>query len=211
MKRHGETGGASLLVVLGVAGLLVLGAVSLYVYASGVRQTALDWETDLNKAVRVEVSERATYETSIMEQLDLSNLKADRMKDIISSAIAGRYGDNPGQGKALFQAVAEAYPGTEGLNIYDKVLTSIAAGREAIRNKQNLRIEMAQAFNNWRKQGFVRSRILNGVYPSTDLTFKVGDKTYVAVEALEKMSEPISTANVNDSFEKGVEKPIKMR
>lgn len=133
------------------------------------------------------------------------------MKEILASAMEGRFGDNPQQGNALFTAVAEAYPGTEGLNIYDKVLPAIQAGREAIRNKQNLRVEKAQAYNYWRKEGIFRAWVLSGIYPSRDLHFKVGGVDYYATEALEKMAEPLSTANVNKSFETGLEAPVKIK
>lgn len=189
--------------------LIVVAGLGFYSYAVSIRNTALAWETDLNKVVRIEVSERATYETSIIEQLGLPEAKTGKIKEIVSAAMEGRYGDNPTQGRALLQVVTEAYPSTEGLNIYDKVLASVQAGREAIRNKQNLRIEKAQAYNYWRKQGFIRSRVLSGFYPSQDLTFKVGNVTYYADEALNKMIEPISTKDVNKTFETGLEQPIK--
>jgi hypothetical protein len=210
-KCHSEAGMAGNLIVIAIAVGLVVVGLGFYGYASSVRNTALAWETDLNKSVRVEISERATYETSIVEQLGLVDQKAEKMKEIISAAISGRYGDNPNQGQALFQAVAEAYPGTEGLKHYDKIHTSVVSGREAIRNKQNLRIEKAQAYNYWRKEGILRPMILGSIYPSRDLHFRVGSKDYYAVDALDKMSEPISTQNVNDTFERGVEKPIRMK
>ena len=200
--------GAVGVVALAVIAAVVLGGVAFYSYAASVRNTALAWETDLNKVVRVEVSERATYETSIVEQLGLADAKKGAMKEIIAAGMEGRFGDNPKEGNLLFKAVVEAYPGTEGLNIYDKVLTGVQAGREGIRNKQNLRIEKAQAYNYWRKEGLLRPLILSGIYPSRDLTFKVGSTTYYAADALEKMVEPISTASVNKTFETGIEKPV---
>lgn len=202
---------AGLMVTLVVLGGLVLAGLGLYKYAVSIRNQALAWETDLNAVVRVEMSERATYENTFYEQTGLANLKSEKMDAIIRNAIEGRYGDNPNQGQALLNAVAEAYPGTEGLNIYDKIFPTVAAGREAIRNKQNLKIEKAQAYNFWRKQGAFRAWVLSGVYPSHDLSLKVGDKTYYATEALEKMAEPISTATVNKSFETGVEEPLKAK
>src|SRR3989344_200442 len=203
--------GIGLLGVFGVVGVLVVGLLGFYAYASSVRNQALAWETDLNKIVRVEVSERATYESTFYEQTGLANLKSEKMDAIIKNAIEGRYGDNPNQGQALLNAVSEAYPNMEGLNIYDKILPTIAAGREAIRNKQNLRIEKAQAYNYWRKEGLLlRPCILSQIYPSRDLNFRVGSTTYYAAEALEKMAEPISTAAVNKSFETGIEAPLKV-
>lgn len=200
--------GVVAVVAIAIVGVLLLGGLSLYGYAASIRNQALAWETDLNKVVRIEVSERATYENSILEQTGLADLKSDKMNSIIRGAIEGRYGDNPSQGTALLQVVKEAYPDTKGLDIYDRILPAIAAGREAIRNKQNLRIEKAQAFDYWRKEGIFRAWILSGIYPSRDLTFKIGDKTYYAAEALEKMAEPISTGAVNKSFETGLEGPV---
>ncbi|MDO8558316.1 MAG: hypothetical protein Q7S09_03975 [bacterium] len=208
-RFHSEAGVVKgLFLILAIAFTVGVAAISLYSYAVSVRNAALAWETDLNKIVRVEVSERATYELTFYEQTGLGNLKSEKMDAIIRNAIEGRYGDNPNQGTALLQAVSEAYPDTTPLNIYDKILPTISAGREAIRNKQNLRIEKAQAYNYWRKEGIVRAWILSGIYPSRDLHFRVGSTDYYAVDALEKMAEPISTATVNKSFETGIEKPL---
>jgi len=209
VRSSSESGKIGLLVALIIGAAVILGGISLYAYAASVRNTALGWETDLNKTVRIEVSERATYETSTLEQLGIGDINKDAIKDVVSAAMEGRYGDNPSDSKLLFKAVSEAYPDTQGVTrIYEKILAAVQAGREAIRNKQNLRIEKAQAYNYWRKEGLLRPMILSGIYPSNDLTFKVGDKTYKATEALEKMAEPISTASVNESFEKGIEKPL---
>lgn len=208
MGQQRESGLAGLVVIGIILAVLFTGGLSLYAYASNIRNEALGWETDLNKVVRVEVSERATYETSIVEQLGLADSKVSAIKNIVSAAMEGRYGDDPKESGLLFKAIAEAYPGTEGTAIYDKILTAVQAGREAIRNKQNMRIERAQSYNYWRKEGILRAWILSGIYPSRDLTFKVGEVVYYAADALEKMSEPISTAKVNDTFEKGIEHPL---
>ena len=212
-NTHSQIGavGTGLIVKLAVLGGLVLVALGLYNYAASIRNQALARETDLNATVRVEISERATYENTFYEQTGLANLKSEKMDSIIRNAIEGRYGDNPNQGQALLQAIAEAYPNTEGLDIYDKILPTISAGREAIRNKQNLRIEKAQAYNYWRKEGIFRAWVLSGIYPSRDLEFSIGDLKYYAVEALEKMAEPISTMAVNKSFKTGIETPLQVK
>jgi hypothetical protein len=209
-KFQSESGfiGKGLIITLVVVGGLFLAGLSMYGYAVSIRNQALGWETELNSVIRIEVSERATYENTFYEQTGLANLKSQKMDEIISNALEGRYGDNPNQGQALLQAIAEAYPDTSGLSIYDKILPTISAGREAIRNKQNLRIEKAQAYNYWRKEGIFRAWVLSGIYPSRDLQFTVAGTKYYAEQALEKMSEPISTVSVNKSFETGVEAPL---
>lgn len=201
-----------LLVSIGVpVAIMILFGVSVYGYAVSVQTEALAHETSLNQVIRMEVSERAQYETGLIEQLGLAAVKSGKMAEIIKGALAGRFGDNPTQGNALFTAVSEAYPGTEGLSIYDKILPAIQSGREAIRNIQNLRIEKAQAYNYWRKAGIVRPRILAGMYPSRDLTFTNGGTKLYGEDALEMMSEPISTTATAEAFSSGKETPIKIQ
>lgn len=208
MKRSSQAG-ASGIVVLVVLAALAAAGVALYGYANSVRSQALASELDLGKTLKIEISERATYQTSITEQLGLATAKTAAIKDIIGAALEGRYGDNPKEGNLLFKAVAEAYPGTEGTAIYDKVLTGVQAGREAIRNKQNLRVEKAASYKFWLGDGFIRSRILAAAgYPSSDLQFRTGDREYKGAEALAKMAEPISTADVNKTFDTGLEQPL---
>jgi hypothetical protein len=204
--------GVGLIIGLAILAVLLFAGLSLYGYATSIQREGLSWETDLNETTRVEVSERATYETGILEQTGLANLKSEKVNQVIRGALEGRFGEDGFKGGSFAAAITEAYPDLKSLDIYDKISPAIQAGREAIRNKQNLRIEKAQKYNFWRKEGLVRPKVLAWAgYPSENLTFKVGDRMYKAAEALEKMAEPISTANVNRSFESGVEQPINFK
>ena len=95
--------------------------------------------------------------------------------------------------------------------IYDKILPTVSAGREGIRNKQNLLIEKAQKYDNWRKQGAFRRWVLSGVYPSRDLKVKVGGRMLYGEEALEHLSEPITNSVTDEAFEKHKMEPLKVK
>ncbi len=212
MKENTGAVGVSLVVTLVVLGLLVLSGLSLYGYAVSIRNQALLWETDLNTVYRSYENEMATYVNTFYEQTGLANLKSDKMNEFIKGALEGRFGDSPkASDNLLFAAVAEAYPGTDGFSVYDKILPTVAAGREAMRNKQNLVIEKAQKYNNWRKQGIFRAWVLSGVYPSRDLQVRVGGRMLYAEEALSHLSEPITNAATDKAFETRQMEPLKAK
>ena len=205
--------GFSQLGILGLvaAGALILGGISLYGYAVVIRNQGLMWETDLNTVYRSYETETATYVNTFYEQTGLANLKSEKMNQIIQDAMEGRYGENPQDGNLLFKAVSEAYPDLNALNIYDKILPTVQAGREGIRNRQNLVIEKAQKFNFWRKQGVFRAWVLSGVYPSRDLQVKVGGRTVYGEEALDQLSEPITNSITDEAFQKHKMEPLRVK
>jgi hypothetical protein len=208
-----RSGAISVALVVSLVVLVTLAAVgvSLYGYAASIRNQALAWETDLNSIYRSYENEMATYVNTFYEQTGLANLKSDKMNELIRNAMQGRYGDNPKEGNLLFKAVAEAYPSTDGLNIYDKILPTVSAGREALRNKQNMLIERAQKYNYWRKEGIFRAWVLNGMYPSRDLQIKVGGRMFYGEEALNHLSEPITNTITEDAFQKQKMEPLKVK
>jgi hypothetical protein len=154
----------------------------------------------------------ATYVNTFYEQTGLANLKSEKMNEFVRGALEGRFGDSPkSSDNLLFTAVAEAYPGTEGFSIYDKILPTVAAGREAMRNKQNLLIEKAQKFNYWRKQGIFRAWVLSGIYPSRDLQVKAGGRMLYGEEALNHLAEPITNVATDKAFETHQMEPLKAK
>lgn len=197
----------SLIIVSG----LILVALTLYGYAVSIRNQALAWETDLNATYRSLETEMATYVNTFYEQTGLANLKSEKLNELIRNAVQGRYGDNPNESNLLFKAVAENYPATEALNIYDKILPTVSAGREAIRNKQNMLTEKAQKYNFWRKQGIFRAWVLSGVYPSRDLQVRAGDRTLFGEEALNQLSEPITNVTTDEAFQKHQMEPLSVK
>ena len=208
-KQKGAITTGLILLLAVVAALAVVG-MSLYGYAVSINNQAVAYETRLSteyRSVQVEVS---NYVSTFYEQTGLAKAKSEKMDNIIRGAIEGRFGDDPKQGQALLNAVSEAYPDTKGLDIYDKILPTVAAGREGIRNKQNQLLDEARSYDSWRKQGVFRRYVLSGVYPSKDLSIKVGDRMIYAQEALDHLKEPVVTSSTSTAFETGKMEPLKV-
>lgn len=211
MTNNKGSGGIGLIITLVVLGGLLLTGISLYSYATSIRNQALAWETDLNTVYRSYENEMAAYVNTFYEQTGLAKLKSEKMNEYIRGAIQGRYGDKPDEGNLLFKAIHENYPDTKGFEIYDKIMPTISAGREALRNRQNLVIEKAQKYNYWRKEGIFRAWVLSGIYPSRDLMVKAGSRTLYAEEALNHLAEPITNMATDKAFETHQAEPLQVK
>jgi len=206
-KQSGNTK-MGLIVMLVILAVVLITGYSFYGTAVSIRNQALAWETDLNSVYRANETELATYTNTVVEQLGLAGAKSEKMNELISAAVEGRYGDEGLKNGSLVTAIAEAYPDTKALDIYDKILPTVSAGREAFRNKQNMLMERAQAYDNWRKQGIFRAWVLSGIYPSADLSIKVDGKTLTGMDALEHLREPVINATTETSFKTHRAEPV---
>ncbi len=202
MKRNeeGVIGVGMMITLAAIAGAIVIG-LSLYGYAASIRNQALAWETDLNATYRSNEIELTTYSNTVLEQSGLARIKSEKINEVIRGALQGRYGDKGMQNGSMMTAIAEAYPDVRSLDIFDKILPTIASGREGMRNKQNLLIEKAQKYDYWRKEGIFRAWVLNGVYPSADLSIKVGERVVTGVEALNHLKEPLLNESTDKAFQ----------
>lgn len=211
MNTKNKRGTISVLLVISLV-LIGLGfvGISFYGYAVSIRNQALAWETDLNKVYRSYENEMTTYINTVLEQTGLADTATEKTTEYVRAYLEGRGGNSPNEGNLLFKAVAEAVPNTEVFKIYEKILPTISAGREGLRNKQNQVIDMAQGFNNWRKQGIFRAWVLSGIFPSRDLQVKVGDRMFYGAEALDHLSEPIINAATDEAFRTHRAEPLKL-
>ena len=208
MKRDRGIVRLGAIVALGTIVAVLTVGFSLYGYAVNIRNQALAWETDLNATYRVNETELTAYTNTVVEQIGLAGAKSGKVNELVRAALEGRYGDKGFQSGTFANAIVEAYPDTKALDIYDKILPTIAAGREGIRNKQNLLVEKAQKYDNWRKQGIFRAWVLSGVYPSNDLSVKVGERTVTGLEALNQLKEPLINAATDTAFQTHRTEPL---
>lgn len=118
------------------------------------------------------------------------------MDKIISDAVKGRYEGKDGQpvehgqGGAFFSAMIEAYPDLRGqLDVYDKIISFVAAGREAYKFKQ---LDMIRAYESYRQTGWVRSFFIERIgYPS--LRAQIGTQVVRGADALSQMELIVTT------------------
>ena len=203
-----------LIIAVVVLGGLFFGAVSLYGYVNGVRNELVRQETALNAQYQDNQNELANYETSFYEQTGLANLKSEKMDKIISDAVKGRYEGKDGQavergqGGAFFSAMVEAYPDLKGqLDVYDKVISFVSAGREAYKAKQSKQLDMIRAYESYRNTGIVRSwAVAKAGYPS--LRAQIGEKVVRDEDALGQMELIDTTEATNTAYQTGKMKAL---
>lgn len=216
MNVRSEKGSVPVLLIITVVvlgGLFVTG-VSFYGYANGVRNELVRQGASLTAQYPDNQNELANYEVAFYEQTGLANLKSENMNKIISDAVKGRYEGKDGQpvergqGGAFFSAMVEAYPDIRGqLDVYDKIISFVAAGREAYKAKQSKLLDMIRAYRTYRDTGWIRSGFVARVgYPS--LEARIGTKVVRGQEALDQMSLIVTTEATNQSYESGKMKAL---
>jgi nitrogen fixation protein FixH len=85
----------------------------------------------------------AQYSNTIAEAAQIPAMQRDDMKDVITAALDGRYGDEGS--KAMFQAITEDNPNIDSA-VYTKLQQIIQAGRKDFENGQKSLITVKQTY-----------------------------------------------------------------
>lgn len=193
-----------------VIGLIALG-IGAYNFANGIQMTGVALEQGLSAEYQSAQIELDTYTKKIKESVGIANLKSDKLDQILKDAVSGRYADKdmkPGTGGALFSAIKEAYPQID-LNIYDRIIDQVNAGREAFKNKQNTLRDKVRAYETWLNSGLVQSKFISMMgYPSDNLEARIGKTATHGRDALAQMKVLVTSSSTNQSYETGTEEPL---
>ena len=200
-----------LIVGIAILGVLLLGGMGIYSYCNGLQQEGVAQETGLNAQYLDNQNELSTYISTFYETIGVANLKSDKLDQILTDAVKGRYDGKtsaqPGQGQ-LFSAIVEAYP-TIDLTIYDKIVDFIHAGREAYKQKQTKLLDMLRAYDKWRDSGMVQKRVIRGMgFPSDGLEARIGKTVKHGAEAREQMYLIVLTDSTTDAYGNGHLNPL---
>ncbi len=202
-------------VVLVILGVLVVGSlavvVGLYGYANSLRSESVVRENQLSAQYLSNQNYLSTYISTFYEELGVANLKSDKMDQILSDSVKGRYEDGGFSASSpFFAAVSEAYPDISGLNIYDKIVDHIKSGREGYRAIQDKLLDMIRSYNNWRQDGYIQSLIIKDFIhvPSERLEARIGTNVYRGNEALEKMQQIVTASAAQKAYETGTLDPL---
>lgn len=186
--------------------VLFFGAVFMFNTFNTIQKTSVTKETRLSAEYLNNQNELSSYIVTIKEKLQIADRKTDKLDQVLSDAVRGRYDGHtsaqPGQGQ-LFSAITEAYPEID-LTTYDKVSDAISAGREAFKNKQSQLLDLLREYDRWRQSGLVNSQFIKwaGV-PSNKLVARVGDTQFRGEQALEQMYKLVLAEEATDSFKTG--------
>ena len=206
--------GAGLLMASGVLAVGLALLVSLYGYLNGLRSVAVESETALNAQYVDNQNELSTYVSSFYEKLGLAKLKSEKLNAILLDAVKGRYDKNGagfGKGSPVFAVMVEAYPNLSGLDVFDKIVDYVSAGREAYKAKQSKLLDQIRAYEKWRADGYLQSLVIVKVIGFPALKARVGNESVTGQAALDKMWTIILASDAKNAYQSGVLEPLKVQ
>ncbi len=204
------------IVALAVIGVIFYAGVMGYGYCNGLRNESVDRETHLNAQYLDNQNYLSSYVSGFSEKTGLANAKSDKIDQILTDAVKGRYeGDNGGMGKggAFFSAIVEAYPDAgKDLAIYDKIADYVQSQREGYKQMQSGLLDNLRAYDKWREEGIVQSWIIEHVIgvPSKRLEAHLGTTVYRGNEARDKMYLIVLDSKTIKAYDTGVMDPLQV-
>lgn len=175
---------------------------------SSTKSQGVDKETQLSALYRDNQNTLSAYVAGFYEQTGIAKTKSDKLDQILSDAIKGRYDGKmaPGTGGAFFSAITEAYPDLSALNIYDKIVDYVSAGRAGFKNKQSELLDRVRDYDNWRNKGLFHPMWVSFAgFPSSNLEARVGDTTVTGQAALEKIKQIVLLGQASQAFQTGTD------
>lgn len=193
--------------------VVVILAFSLFGTVNKLRNEGIAKETGLNAQYLSAQNQLSTFTNKVVETLGIADKSANKAKEIITSAIKGRYegtAQNPGTDGTMFSAISEAYPDIkENSAAYAKAIDLVDAGREAFKNEQNKLIDQIRSYDTWKASGLIQSTMINALgFPSKTLEARVGTNVIHGADALDKMKTLILNSSTITSYETGVTDPL---
>ena len=125
------------------AGLVVAAVIGLFVMSYyGALSDANTQEQSIKAQYKSNQNAYSEFSQSVVEQLKISNIYADKVQDVITKAMQGRYAND----NAMVKAIQEAYPANLDSSMYNKIMQKIEAGRADFRQVQDKLISMVQVY-----------------------------------------------------------------
>lgn len=202
--------GTGLLVTVGILALILVLGIGLYNKANSIQKTAVKMEKPLNAQYQDNQAELSKFQSGFYEQMGIADAKSAKMDEILANAVSGRYEAGPqGQGGQMFSAMVEAYPDLAGLNIYDKILDYVAAGRQSYKEQQTKLLDMISAYEQWSESGIIHSRLADmmGV-PTQGLEARINTKVLKGQAALDQMKLIVTTSTAQQAYTTGTMEPM---
>lgn len=191
-----------------------------------VRNGLIDRETVLNAQYQANQAELDAFVKKVNEEFQIAGAKTEALDKVLTDAIRGRYDKDLGTvtpgapGSALISAMVEAYPDLKGLDVFDRIITEISAGRENFKQVQVKLLDMIRDYKSYRSKGVIHSMMVNSVgYPQ--LQARIGGTDNCPPEfiventcvrtgkaALNQMQLIVTSGATNQDFTSGTEAPL---
>lgn len=176
-------------IVLIAIAVVVAGFVGIYFSANN---TAIRMETEIVAIQENSMNVATQYQNLIFEAAQVPEMQRDDLKEVITAALEGRYGDDGS--RAVFQAIAEDNPKIDS-TVYIKLQQIMQSGRKDFEREQTRMIDAVRvyktALGTMPKGMFIKM----AGYPTIDL----------------EQYKPITTNRVDEMFKTGKEEHLKLR
>jgi hypothetical protein len=197
---------------IGIVAVIVLALFGVYSKYNSLQMTAADYETQLNAQYLDNQNELSTYISKFYESVGIANLKSDKMDQILTDAVKGRYEGNSSAkvgGGQMFSSIKEAYPNLD-MSQYDRILDLISAGRDAYKQKQSKLIDMLRGFDKWRVgSGAVNKLLIGWMHiPDDELQARIGKTVTRGRDAEDQMWTIVTTSSTQKAYDTGTMDPL---
>lgn len=153
------------LIIIAIVAILGLGIVGQQYYSFA--GTGVDLEEDIDAQVSQNKNKYSEFSSSAVESMNVASAYKNALKDVITGALEGRYGE--GGTKPLIQAVSEAYPNIPQ-DLFLKVQTIIESGRKDFSAEQKKLISKVQVYKVALRKPWSGMFLKMAGYPTIDLT-----------------------------------------
>jgi hypothetical protein len=198
-----------------VAFVAVAAFAMLYVSSySSIKTEGISRENALEARYQNNQNLLSSYVITIKEQLQIADRKTDRLDAVLTAAVEGRYDNEltattPGEAPQLISALTEAYPDLSGLDTYDQLLTTIAAGRAGFANAQTVLLDEIAAYETFLNRGIWHAWMVRRVgLPTDGLEARIGDEVVRGPAALEQMKRIVTDSSTSEDFRVGETEPL---
>lgn len=181
---------------VGIALFLFIAGIPLVMFISSANfgnQT----EQTIEAQVKVNQNTLSNMTQQVIEVAKVPGMYKEDLKEVISAAIEGRYGEDGigGPGGSMLVAIQEAYPGQMDSSLYATIQMTISAKRDEFKNAQDMLTDKVRVYRT--KLGEIPTGWFLGLagYPKIDLTAA--------------KYNPIISASTGQAFETGVDEGIK--
>lgn len=194
--------------IIGIVAFVGIMAMIGFGKVNGLRNDLIQKEASLVAQYKDNQNELSTYILQFKESMGVAGKGSERLEEILTEAVKGRYDGNmePGTGGSMFSAITEAYPDlTATTESYNKVQDLVVSGREGYKNKQTKLLDMIRDYDTWRESDLVNSFIIKNFLnaPTDRMKVTVGEQTFKGQDALDKISQIVLTKDAIDSYETG--------
>ena len=178
------------LITLGVLASVLVIVASMCI---GSYNTAIRHETGIKAQYEDMENILGNYSNKVQEASGVSVLAIEGLKEVMTAALQGRYGENGSQ--ATMQWIKENYPGQVDPGLYAKVQQIIESGRNEFQNSQTMLVDKKQAYQN--DLGVFPGGFVMKMFGFPRIDF---DKYKI-----------ITSGYAKDAFKTGVSEPVKLK